>query len=232
MIMLNGLTGVVNIDSLALTASRNDTIKPNLEEFRESVKSQIRPKIIESLNLHEAEGMITARFAFIVKVAKLYGYEVLHESSLPWISIFVHPGSIQLFNAEDAARLIASRSEIIMSYGTGPWSTVTVCREYFPEASDSALIIPINDEEQPSFGHYSEGDQIVMNVLPKQLRVRDSKDSDEIESEDYKGAIFLTSLLKVISIGWNIDEKRLINSQWLRKSNKHLCVHFKKCELK
>lgn len=231
-ISLNGLTGIINIDNLTLTASRNEAIKLDTEDFKESVNSEIRPKIIEALNLLQNEGMVLARFEFILKVAKRYGQEILHESSLSWISVIIPPGNIQLFNFQDAINLIAEKEEIILSYGTGPWSTESICRNYFPSASNSALILPINNVEQPSFGAYSEKDIVVMDVLPKQLKKREHEIDNDNESELYKDAIFLTSVMKVISISWKIDERKLIYHEWLRKSNKHLCVHFKRNDLK
>lgn len=231
-ISLNGLTGIINIDNLTLTASRNETIKLDTEDFKERVNCEIRPKIIESLNLLQGEGMVLARFQFILKVAKRYGQDILHESSLPWVSIIIPPGNIQLFNFQDAIKLISEKEEIILSYGTSPWSTESICRNYFPSASDSALILPINNVEQPSFGSYSEKEIVIMDVLPKQLRKLEDDIDNDNESELYKDALFLTSVLKMISISWKIDEKKLVYYEWLRKTNKHLCVHFKRNELK
>lgn len=231
-ISLNGLTGIINIDNLTLTASRNEAIKLDTEDFKERVNSEIRPKIIESLNLLQNEGMIPARFGFILKVAKRYGQEILHESSLPWISIIMPPGNTHLFSFKDAITLFADKEEIILSYGTGPWSTEAICRNYFPAASDSAVILPINSVEQPSFGHYSEKEIIVMDSLPKQLRRKEDEIDNDIESVMYKDAFFLTSVLKAISTSWEIDEKKLIYHEWLRKANKNLCVHFKIKELR
>lgn len=231
-ISINGLTGIANIDNLTLTASRNETIMLDVEEFRQKVNSEIRPKIIESLNSLAEEGMITARFEFILKVGKRYGQEILHASSIPWISIIIPPGNTQLFSFSDVIKLVEEKDELILSYGTGPWSTEAICRTFFPTASDSALIFPINKVEQPSFGHYSEKDTIVMEVLPKQLREVEDHTKTDLESERYKDAICLTSLLKAISISWKIDESKLVYHQWLRQSNKYLCVHFRKTELK
>lgn len=230
-ISLNGLTGITNIDNLTLTASRNDAIKLDTEDFKIRINSEIRPKIIESLNLLQSEGMITSRFEFIFKVAKRYGQDVLYESSIPWISIIIPPGNIQLFSFQAAISLFANKEEIILSYGTGPWSTEAICRSYFPSALDSALILPINNVEQPSFGSYSDKEIIVMDVLPKQLKERHDDFNNETESELYKDAIFLTSVLKAISLSWEIDEKKLIYHEWIRKSNKNLCVHYKRNKL-
>lgn len=229
-ISLKGLTGIINIDNLTLTASRNDTIQLDAEDFKTKVNSEIRPKIIESLNLLQSEGMIISRFEFILKVAKKNGQNVLHESSLPWIPIIIPPGNIQLFSFQDAVNLFENKEEIILSYGTGPWSTEALCRSYFPSALDSALILPINNVEQPSFGSYTDKDIIVMDVLPKQLKEQHDL-SDESESELFKMAFFLTSVLKAISLSWKIDEKKLIYHEWLRKANKNLCVHYKRKQL-
>ncbi len=232
-ISLNGLTGIVNIDDLTLTASRKETIKLDTDEFIKKVISEIRPKVIEALNLLESEGMITSRFEFIIKVAKIYGPEILDDLSLPWISAFIPPGDIRLFNSKSAIELIKEKDEIILSYGTGPWTTEEICRNYFSSASDSALIIPITQKAQPDYGHYWEKDIITMDTLPKQMKSKE-RDEDEknIESERYKDAILLMSILKVISKAWKLDEAKLINYQWLRKRNDHLCVHFVRKDLK
>jgi len=230
-ISLNGLTGMANIDNLVLTASRNETIKWDTEEFIKKVKSDIKPKIIEALNNLTAEGMIISRFEFILKVAKTYGKEILLESSLPWISIIIPPGHIQLFNVFEATKFLEQKEEIILSYGTGPWSTEHVCRNYFPSASDSTLILPINNTGQPSFGNYSDKDIIVMDILPKQMKTESERENDE-ESELYKDAVYLISFLKILATAWKIEERKLIYSQWLRFKNSHLCVYYKKQDLK
>lgn len=230
-ISLDGMTGIVNMDDLTLTASRKETITLDTHEFIKKVKSKIRPKVIEALNLLESEGMITSRFVFILKVAKNYGSAILNDLTLPWISVFIPPGDVKLFNAKNAIELINAKDEIILSYGTQPWATEEICRNYFPSASDSALIIPIIQKEQPDFGHYSEKDIIIMDTLPKQMKSKD-RDENEIESERYKEAILLMSILKVISTAWNVNESKLVNYQWLRKRTEHLCVHFVRQDLK
>lgn len=230
-ISLKGLTGMANVDDLMLTASRNETIKWNSEEFIEKISSDIKPKIITALNNLVNEGMIISRFEFILKVAKTYGEEIFLESSLPWISIIMPPGEIKLFNVEAATKLLEERDEVILSYGTGPWSTENICRNYFPSASNSALILPINNTNQPSFGKYSEKDIITMDILPKQMKSEEEMDNDE-ESDRYKEAIYLISFLKVLANAWKISEVELIYSQWLRYKNSHLCAHFKRKDLK
>ncbi len=226
-IMFNGLTGIVNIDDLTLTASRKETIRLETDEFIEKVKSKIRPKIIEGLNLLESEGMVTSRFEFIIKVLKIYGANILNDIALPWVSAFIPPGDVRLFNTKDAIELIKSKDEILLSYGTGPWSTEEICRNYFPSASDSALILPITQKAQPDYGDYSEKDIVTMDTLPKQMKSKDrDEDENEIASERYKEAVFLMSTIKLISIAWTVNEAKLINYQWLRKRREHLCVHF------
>ncbi len=230
-ILLNGLTGIANIDDLTLTASRNETIKLDTHKFIQDVNSEIRPKVIEALNSLEAEGMIISRFAFIIKVAKIYGHSVLLESTIPWISIIIPPGHIQLFNTKGAIELFSEKDEIILSYGTGPWTTEEICRNYFPSALDSALIIPVTQIEQPSFGSYSEKNIPIIDVLPNQMRPR-AESEDNAESDVYQEAILLMTILKIISEAWNVEEKHLVYYKWLRKKSDHLCVHFKKQDLK
>jgi len=230
-ISLSGLTGMANVDDLMLTASRNETIKWNSEEFIDRIKSDIKPKIIIALNDLVEEGMIISRFEFILRVAQIYGEDVLLESLLPWISIIMPPGDVKLFNVEEATKLLGDRDEVILSYGTGPWTTEHICRNYFPSASNSALILPINSTGQPSFGRYSEKDIIVMDILPKQIKSEEEMDNDE-ESDKYKQATYLTSFLKVLAKAWKINESNLVYSQWLRYKNSHLCGHFKRRDLK
>jgi hypothetical protein len=231
-ISINGLTGIVNIDNLTLTASRNETLMLDPSNFDKKVTSQIRPKIVEALNDLINEGMLTARFDFIMKVAARYGNEILHESTLPWISIIMPPGNIQLFNFDDTIKLLSNKTEIVLSYGMGPWSTVSACRNNFPAASDSAVIFPVSSAEQPKFGHYSEQDTILLDILPRQLTEKRENIENHQESDDYERALFLTSILKAIAIAWEIDEKKLIYHQWLRRANSFLGVHFIKDELK
>ncbi len=133
----------------------------------------------------------------------------------------IPPGDSKLFNTNETIQYLTDKDEILISYGTGPWSTESICRNYFPSASDLAVIFPVNDVNQPDFGSYTDK-EIVFDSLPKQF----SKDDENINR--YERAIYLTTLLKIISQSWGIAENKLINSEWLRKENKHLCANFKK----
>ena len=225
-IRFNGLTGIVQIDDLQLTASRDQTIKWQNEDFFKRAILDIKPLIIESLNKLKDEGMITSRFEFVTKVVKIYGEDLLLESTLPWIPIIIPPGDIKLFDVNEVVSLLSKKDEIIINYGADPWTTESICRNYFPSATDSVIIFPVNKINQPSFGHYSDKG-IVMDSLPKQFRENEKEDP----TDKYKDAIYLYSLLKVISKSWNIDVSKLINADWLRESNDHLCGYFKRKEL-
>ncbi|HEY33009.1 MAG TPA: hypothetical protein G4O10_07890 [Dehalococcoidia bacterium] len=147
-VAVKGMVGLVDIGDVELNTSRSSTIKWDVEEFRNRVIEMLSPQIISALDALMKEPNIPSRFEFLADVCEAYGYEIITNTELKWISIIKPPGDAILISPDELRKNISEAKEILLIYGgkSDPWNSYSICRKRFSEASDDAIIIPISSD--------------------------------------------------------------------------------------
>jgi len=108
-----------------------------------------------------AEGDVPARYEFLISVAKTYGLQLLLETKLPWITLRESPGNAILVSIQEFMKRAKAADEILVVYGVSAWSAEKFARSIFPQASKSALTVPVSTIGQPDPGTYDDEDEII-----------------------------------------------------------------------
>ena len=219
-IPVQGIVGIVEAGDLELVAARSETLEWDVQQFRQKLTNELKPKIIQSLNNLANEGSITTRHAFIADVAKAYGKDILLESALPWITLVDQLGNSRLMSALEVREELMRSSEVLISYGPGPWSVDRVSRRHFPLATREALLFPVPTDHQSSIGSYEDRDEITIDELSAHF------------SRYSTIPVLLSALLDLIANAWQIDFKQLTTASWSRNKTNSVNGHFVKTTLK
>ncbi|MBS1902303.1 MAG: ATP-binding protein [Bacteroidetes bacterium] len=215
-IRTRGVVGLVDMDDVKLTASRNQTIEWDYSAFNVSTFAELKGGIVRAIGALESEGMIPSRSEFLVTVISDYGPSVLYESTLPWFNAVLSPGESRLLTTEGAKQLLLDKSEVMLSYGVGPWSSVPGCRARFPGVAPNAVVIPVSRSGQPSLrGSYD--DKNISGTL-----------ESHFHNEPYRSmqrAYLLNAYLEVIATAWGMSSKDFYNSVSIRQGSDEFYVH-------
>lgn len=221
---MNGLLGIVDIGDIKLDAARATPLNWDKKSFKEQVVNRLQKKLIEALDSLESEGRVPSRFDFLCQVGRAYGYKFLNDTKLRWITKIEPPGSAILISSTDFKRDLSDADEILIGFGVGPWSMNTVpYKDHFPDASPKALLVPISDKGQPSFGSYKDGDNPIIEPLPSHF--------EETSRGHLSDASLLMAILNNISEAWKTDISNLYNAPWSRMKDRSLCGHLIKKEI-
>jgi hypothetical protein len=216
-IFVQGITGIVEADDLDLVAARSEALHFDVDEFRARLVGQLKPYIIESLNAL-SDDYIPSRFEFLAKAGSLYGEDVLLATTLPWVTVVDKVGNSTLMSPVDLRDKLAEVPEILISYGSGPWTSRITAKNHFPSATRNALVLAIPDKGQSSPGSYNDPEEITVGELSDHFR-------DEVP-------VLLRTVVQLISGAWGVDQQTLEATRWSRNKNNTLNVHFDRDKLK
>jgi hypothetical protein len=213
-----GLLGIVNKDDLELNASRSQPIGLDSNQIRIEWLRALRPYIVASLDSLVSEGDVPSRLEFLRNVASVYGRDLLLETSLPWITIKEPPGDALQISVNTLRERLRGVEEVILTYNISLWSAFKRARERFPEASRSALVIPITSLGQPEPGTYVDREEEIWAPLKEHFG------KDRLSS-GLEEAHLLLATLDVIADAWKITTDPLFSKNWVRK-DRSLSGHF------
>ena len=216
-IFVQGITGIVEAPDLDLVAARSEALHFDVDELRATLVGQLKPYIIESLNAL-LDDYIPSRFEFLAKVGSLYGEDVLQATTLAWITVVDRVGNSTLMSPADLRNKLSKEPEILISYGSGPWTSRTTAKNHFPRATRNALVFAIPDKGQPSPGSYNDPEDITVGELSEHF-------SEEVP-------VLLRTVVKLISDAWGVKQQALESTRWSRNKNYTLNVHFDRDKLK
>ncbi len=144
---VQGVVGMVEAADLELVAARSEALKWDIEQFRQRLTDELKPKIIESLNNLANEGSVPTRHGFIADVATAYGQDVLLESSLPWITLVDRLGNSRFMSAQEVREKLLESPEVLISYGPGPWNVDRVARRTLPAGNTGSVVVSSSDRK-------------------------------------------------------------------------------------
>jgi hypothetical protein len=119
-----GFVGVIDLASEAPDVSRRYLINADIAGFLETVRSAVRPQIVENLNALGEGGLLIDKLDFLSKCVDAYGRNALLESTVRWISFLKLLGEVELLSCATLLERLTKSSSLFIAYGTGPWTAM------------------------------------------------------------------------------------------------------------
>ena len=211
------IVGMVEVGDLEMTTSRSAPLQWDADAFRRDLMKSVGPQVLAALKNLELEGRIPNRFSFLSAVADAYGDEMLLATDLPWIPFVEPPGNVRLTTPKELSGLVRKKAEILIGYGTGPWTLESKCRDVFPGASRDALLLPVDDSGEPDHGSYEDKDDYTRCPLKEHFGLRRYSTGGR--------AWRLLCTLQIIAEAWNVRQEALLSLDWCRNKQYWLCAH-------
>lgn len=223
MVPLYGRVGIVDIDDVNLTAARSSALDLNISEIGEHLSKELRPAVVKALDGVVAEGNIPARYEFLMNVARAFGYTVLLETALPWIPIIEPPGMVDLVASSKFRSLVDETSEVLITFGMGPWTAAEERMSRFAFAAQNALLVPVPGG-RPYGGDFKEreGNREMQGPLFDLTKTPD-------QLERMNG---LRAILSLVAERWGTDISDLVNTTWTLSQGRFLYGHLKRSLLR
>jgi hypothetical protein len=211
------IVGLVEVGDLEMTTARSAPLRWDSEAFRQDLMKSVGCQVLAALMNLEAEGRIPSRFGFLSNVANAYGDEMLIATDLPWVGMIEPPGNVRLITTKQLGECVKKKAEILVGYGTGPWTVESKCREAFPGASRDALILPVDDRGEPDFGSFEDKDEYTRAPLQEHFGIERFGTGGR--------ASRLLCTLQIIADTWNVRQEALISLDWCRNKRASICGH-------
>jgi len=223
-INISGICGIASLENIEISASRDQIIDFNYNEFREKIILEMETKIIESLDKLIEYGIIQDKYPFIIKVAKEYGGEFLKKTIFPWICYLKPNGETVYSSYKSFMNLLEKSKSIVIGYGTGPWTISKYANTIYPDINRDTILIPITDEDQPNFGSYSE-ESYIEGSLKEHFEKNNTYSRD---NDGLKGSVLLMQVINCISESYNINVNDIISYKWTRYRTSYIFVKIDK----
>jgi hypothetical protein len=136
-----GFTGVINLVEGTPDVSRRDVADANVSSVLAEAKRAIKSQVIENIERLATSGLTIDKNEFLTMCSKTYGAETVREARLPWLSLLVRPGEVDLVDCSGLLTRLAGTSSIFISYGTGPWTALKQWVASSPQADTDSIAI-------------------------------------------------------------------------------------------
>lgn len=210
---MRGFFGLADLGDVPLNAARTMPLGFKADAFRAEVKADLWPLIVKATDALKDEGRVPSRYSFLASLAATYGLEILCETTLPWITVLDDIGSAILMSAADFKQTLASRDEVVFTYGSGggPWYSDSYARSYAPAAAADALRIPVCNISGPEVGSYKDEQDVFEGQLREHFPPEYAGAGDR--SQD---AHFLHAVLRLVEEAWSLDSGHLQSVPFIR----------------
>jgi hypothetical protein len=202
-----GCAGIIELDSFEPDVSRTRVL--NAESTRNVVNSALKafgPFVTKTLDEFGKKTIIPNMLSFIYECVRLYGREVIRNSSLSWISQIALPGNVEAISCARFVERAASARSIFLVFNTGPWTAlghwIKSSSGGVPSPDEIAAIL--DDTGQPS-PKYLAGDEVEVGSL------------DAIWNNVEESLLFFT-LIALAAEAWQLSPSELLKQDgWSHK---------------
>ncbi len=205
-----GMLGLIDVDELELTAARSEMLDWDDKEFWRKWSAKLDTYVIHALNHIAGERDIPARYPFLARVGKTYGYKLLMECELRWLSVRQVPGEIRLLSPTIFVDSIKTENEVLICYGSSVWLGESKIRKLYV-CAETAPVALISSLGQPGVGSYDDKERVIDGDLDEHFKA-----ADTYSTSDSNAAVLLKATIDLVAKAWGCQPD-LIISTWKRK---------------
>jgi hypothetical protein len=162
-----GFTGIIDLDTAALDASRSRTVNADLSGVLEAARQSVAPQVIENLNALGQDGLIVEKMPLIASCVRFYGEKVIMDSDVPWISELRVPGNVELINSKVFLAKVERGKSVFIAFNTGPWTAMKEWVKGTMFSGNTDVAILIDGKDQPTPGYLSEATGSLIELWEK-----------------------------------------------------------------
>jgi len=206
---VNGMTGLINVEELELTAARTQILEWDDKSFWQLWSRELDTHLINALNRLDSELDIPARYNFLVRVGKTYRLGLLTECALRWMAVRLAPGELKLFSPASFTDYVKSEHKVLISYGASVWFGESLVRRIF----DCAETVPVtltSSASQPDVGSYDDGKAAISGDIEEHFS------STKYSAGEPDDAVLLMATLEIIAHAWGCSTDSLVCT-WKRQ---------------
>jgi len=215
----NAMTGIVEVGSIELPASRNLNVNSDPYDIyrrhrghMEHIKlpdqwnlrmlPELRLRIIAKLNSLAQYGMLPARLQLVRYLATRFGSELLSSTTLTWISVTEPPGNSIYMSAAQLVRRVGELDRLMVGIGVSAGGAYSVASEKIgeQEASSTFIISSAIDEFRVDYsvekvlsenhGHEIDGP---LGIVLQQANINEAS------------LVFCLTYLRLVAKAWNVN---------------------------
>jgi len=225
------VVGIVELGPVELNVSRvlitdrgprrRDT-PSRVSEIGMRVSDSLKPAVIERMDELAAYGMIPGRISFIRGLALVFGPEVLHETKLQWIPVFMPPGNLILHSKQELFDYLKGRSRLSLCIGAGISGTYSVASSHIPNEDISQMTIVSVSREEIEVGYEAKkrlerggfGD-VISGPLDQLLQsITDAPPYGRPMGGRTEDLVLTNFLLRCIADSWKMKVETLVHQKW------------------
>ena len=78
----------------------------------------VHMKIVEYLNSLAGKGLLLEKLDFLSDCVKVYGADIIRDSSIPWVSVLTLPGHVELLDASRFLSRLSGGRSLFLAFET------------------------------------------------------------------------------------------------------------------
>ena len=158
-----GFAGLIEIEDLELTSSRNSALNPDVEGVLSKAREGVRSSVQRNLEYLARTNVVIGKTKFFEKCIRYYGKEIFIGSDVPWVGELRRPGTFVMLSTAELLSRLTQANSVFLYYNSGP---VTAIKEWAKEGvPDNEIAILF--EDSPCHFYRNRDDHISGCTLDK-----------------------------------------------------------------